>query len=232
MAKRRRSSAGYRARKRTKRSMFRAKRRSSKKRRYTGIPKTIMPLGPAVVRMKYSTQWTMIPTITNVPYHSFWRACSIFDPDATGGGHQPHGHDTAALFYQHYTVLGAKITIRTAPNTSTTPMYFAINLVDSQSPSNIASPDELLEAPTSRLKCLPTDGKCSTITSTYSMKKYWRGSKPGALTALFGANPTEELFWQLSCWNAVTGDTPIQVPIVVTVDYTVRCTERKNLALS
>lgn len=42
-----------------------------------------------------------------------WRMNGIFDPDKTGGGHQPQWRDTFALIYNHYSVISSQITIRT-----------------------------------------------------------------------------------------------------------------------
>jgi hypothetical protein len=37
---------------------------------------------------------------------------SIFDPNLTATGHQPLSHDQWSQFYQHYLVMGSKITIK------------------------------------------------------------------------------------------------------------------------
>ena len=40
---------------------------------------------------------------------------SIFDPNVTGGGHQPLGHDQWANFYSNYEVKSSRITINILP---------------------------------------------------------------------------------------------------------------------
>lgn len=47
---------------------------------------------------------------------------SINDPDYTGGGHQPYGHDQLEALYKQYVVLGAKINVSwTQQSTQTVP---------------------------------------------------------------------------------------------------------------
>jgi len=40
-----------------------------------------------------------------------FRANSLYDPDYTGGGHQPNGFDQIIAAYQHFTVTDAKIRV-------------------------------------------------------------------------------------------------------------------------
>lgn len=47
-----------------------------------------------------------------------YRMNSIFDPDYTGVGHQPLGHDEFAYFYNRYRVLAAKIRVTFTPITA------------------------------------------------------------------------------------------------------------------
>ena len=58
--------------------------------------------------MRYCTNATVNFTGTFTPI--FFRANSIYDPDAAVGGHQPLGADQWAPFYNSYVVLGSKIT--------------------------------------------------------------------------------------------------------------------------
>jgi len=41
----------------------------------------------------------------------FFRANDVYDPDATGTGHQPVGFDQAMLFWEQFCVFGSKITV-------------------------------------------------------------------------------------------------------------------------
>lgn len=55
--------------------------------------------------MPYYDSRPIILSSTNINQHLF-RMNSIFDPDLTGGGHQPRGHDEMAQLYQGYQVYG------------------------------------------------------------------------------------------------------------------------------
>jgi len=52
-------------------------------------------------------------------WHSF-RSNNIFDPNLTGGGHQPAGHDQMGGFYRYYRVLGCKYLIKSRIQTDLT----------------------------------------------------------------------------------------------------------------
>lgn len=63
-----------------------------------------------IVTMKYS-QFISVTTASGVYNETAFRMNSIFDPDFTGGGHQPYGYDAYATFYNKYRVLKMKYKI-------------------------------------------------------------------------------------------------------------------------
>ncbi len=48
----------------------------------------------------------------------YFRANDVFDPDATGVGHQPVGFDQAMLFWEQFAVFSSKITVNFRSNTA------------------------------------------------------------------------------------------------------------------
>lgn len=70
-----------------------------------------MPMPPHItVKMRYSQTFTMAVGAAGVfGTQQKFNLNSVFDCDATGGGHQPSGFDQMASFYNRYKVLSAKI---------------------------------------------------------------------------------------------------------------------------
>jgi len=62
-----------------------------------------------IVKLRYAEDVNISAGIALGSYD--FRANSIFDPNLTGIGHQPLGHDQWAVFYDHYVVLGARIKV-------------------------------------------------------------------------------------------------------------------------
>lgn len=62
-------------------------------------------------------------------------ANNIFDPDTSGGGHQPLGFDNWAALYATYIVVGSRIRVTFQPSTSsaTEPYIYGVYLSDSSS---------------------------------------------------------------------------------------------------
>lgn len=82
-----------------------------------------MPSRSRVIQMKYSDSkvWefeNQVGGFTNKQLQVY-RGNSIYDPDFTGTGHQPLGHDQYSSFYHKYCVVGAYVTVRFVPCTDT-----------------------------------------------------------------------------------------------------------------
>lgn len=61
------------------------------------------------VKLHYS-QYVPFVSTSGASTNAVFNMTSIFDPDNSGIGHQPLGHDEWAQFYKNYTVIGAQAT--------------------------------------------------------------------------------------------------------------------------
>lgn len=163
----------------------------------------------------------------------YFRAASIFDPDLSGVGHQPLGHDQLETMYQRYRVLSAKITVE------------AVNSLATSSPCTLyvaprtttvgVGPDSIQEA-TGTKYCVLSGaenrvGKLSVYMNIDKME-----GDPGAkydkdYTASFGSNPTRDVYFIVGC-NNIAGGSQVAVAANVKIEYTVRCYDRIDLLQS
>lgn len=85
--------------------------RRSRRRGIMRIPKSIIPK-KTIVTLPYVSNQTFSLTAANGYFVSnHWRTNSIADPNHTGAGHQPLGHDQWEMFYTKYTVLSSRISV-------------------------------------------------------------------------------------------------------------------------
>jgi len=66
------------------------------------------------VTMRYFDNQLNLDPAAGVPAVRVYRANDLFDPDQTGGGHQPNGFDQLMAMYEQFCVVSAKITVRFA----------------------------------------------------------------------------------------------------------------------
>lgn len=108
--------------KRVARSVGRARRTGLRRsrvrgRQMVGRPKFVLYnrlLQPKVItKLTYCDTKTLAGSSGSIGH--WWRLNSIFDPDQTGGGHQPAFHDQWANLYQSYRVLATTWTLRFIP---------------------------------------------------------------------------------------------------------------------
>lgn len=148
-----------------------------------------------------------------------------YDPDITSTGHQPMGFDSLMLFYNHYTVLGAKIKI-TCQNTSVTTSHVAISI----SGSSTVTTDTfmLLENGQAAFAILTPAGVAGSIAtlSTYCNCAKFQGMSPKLIMAdpnMRGdaaSNPAEQMYFHISTWNPVSAAVP-SVYFDVNIEYDV-----------
>ncbi len=188
--------------------------------------------------MRYHQRVTIDPASGLATAHLF-RMSSIHDPDLTGVGHQPYGHDVYETLYGHYVVIGAKLTAEfqsvsaaLGAGTATVGVHLG------NAPGVITDADLMLETPDTRWKSLgvlDSGNSNQTVTINYDAKSWFDYKLPTqgpGLGADFGSNPDKNCLAHVFVAAAVAGDDPGAVYVNVTIDYFVELQQRKTLPSS
>lgn len=131
----------------------------------------------------------------------FFSCNGMFQPDISGSGHQPMYFDNMTNIYNHFVVIGSKITCIFMPNTTTeTPARIAIWLNDDTTTS-LASMDAMQEnVHSAGTATAIAANETKTLINTFSTKKTFPGSVLGnpELRGNSVANPTEQVYYVIS----------------------------------
>lgn len=226
------------ARRRTRR---RKKQVSKVNTTYTGkINRGVVPL-TYMSKHRYVEEITMNASISSYDVYKF-RANGMYDPDSTGTGHQPYGFDTLASLYDHFTVVGSKITVKPiiTSTSNLTPGYLTVLVSDSGGRAAAAFTSGgvpfVIESLGSKIPMLTgrADLNASSTSRMFSAKKFfgvkdivgesqYRGSS--------SADPTEQAYYEIT-QMAAGGNDPASQVYLVQIDYIAVWTERKNLGKS
>lgn len=191
-----------------------------------------------VVKMRYADTELLTSTSGSLAV-STWRANSIFDPDFTGIGTQPLGYDQWAQFYNHYIVIGSKISCEVSwvsSGASAGPCVVGIILDDD---GNLIPTDYLAimeQGKSISMHINPSSANASrAINSSYSAKKFNNitdiKDNRDSLGASFGANPTDPAFFHLFAQSADLGSTNA-IRFTLLIDFIVILGEPKELPVS
>ncbi len=172
-----------------------------------------------------------------------FRANSMYDPDYTGTGHQPRGFDQAMVGYDHFTVIGSKISVALSPTyaqatlINTNPGVFGCVLTN-DGVVNYAAAEEVMEG--TQGAGYRTFGYPGTATGPNRLSKTFSATKffgkkylPGSADYKGSAsgNPGQVAYY--SIWAAGVGGTdPGNVLVTVTIDYIAVLTEPKYIPRS
>lgn len=214
------------------------KRINRKKLRGYGSTRSSSINGPMalrqVVKMRYSEDINLGTGVGGLLYNYDFRANSIFDPNLTGSGHQPLGHDQWAQFYDHYVVLGAKMRVTFTNPSNTDTSFCAIAVQDMA--NTMSNQAHIREQPRSRWTLVPNQGgnNQKSLVCNYSAKKFF-GAKSvvtwDKLGSAMGNNPTEDALFRIFYQNA-TSTSSYNIVANVIIDYIVLLSEPKVLTQS
>ncbi len=134
---------------------------------------------------------------SGVPTNKTFRANGMFDPDFSLGGHQPYGFDQLMARYNHYTVVGAKISIRFHGGGMRQSLVGCL-LSGSSVPGTATTPHQL-EGSRFRYKYVPTGGTQSGfVRANFSAKRFFSRKSVVGESDLKGsatADPTEQAYF-------------------------------------
>lgn len=216
-------------------------KRNAKKRRQRRLRTIALRPGfpsEKIVRMRYSQHITLNPGLASYDKYTF-RANSIFDPDWSGAGHQPLGHDQWQTFYKNYVVIGSKLTAHILQDVSASEGIIFTGNVDRDTTVS-GDYNNVIENGKSRyILRSGTANQSPTVNKfvlKYSPKKFWNVTdlkdNQDHIGANFGNNPTDTAFYNLVLYPLSVATDPATYEILVTIDYLVLCSEALDLATS
>lgn len=181
-----------------------------------------------IVKMKYAQN---INTAVTTAYNWKFNLNSIFDPDFTGSGHQPYGHDQLAALYNRYRVISCSYVI-TAYSGATGICYGVVPGNEQITCTTLA---ELRENPRSRWITQYPGGSTTKLVGKVYLPSLVGRSKAQYMAddryqATFGTNPQEQAFLNLTSLDL--SEAGASVNWTVTLEYTVEVFDVKPLAQS
>jgi hypothetical protein len=180
-----------------------------------------MPLFPTRTTkwLRYSTNFGLTSTAGVVTSYVF-RANDLFDPDVTGGGHQPMGFDQMMVFYNHFCVTHAKLIVSAKAATGTASTV-AVRVDASATP--LTTIDQIIEfggLVQAELEAIGGFGANKVLALSVSIPQL-QGVVESAITAdptLRGdaaTSPTELTYFHVQLWNAAAVTATANISVIL-----------------
>jgi len=238
-----RSRKSYRTKRCNKRKNYRKKKNATKyvKTGQPYMPSVSKQMVPMFNKLKRTLKYvdfglSLNPGVGGTLATYTFSANGLYDPNITGVGHQPMGFDQLIPFYNHYTVIGARIKA-TFINTSATSQCFVGIMATAASSISTTNFGTLIEQGNITYTNLALSGQDASqvdLIHKVSIGKFmgrrnilseddFRGSA--------AANPTEQVYFQLVAAPHSSVDLAALV-VNVEVEYITIFTEPKELASS
>lgn len=176
-----------------------------------------------MARLRYSTDVTITPTTGFAGIHTFC-ANGIFDPDITGTGHQPYGHDTYQNLYASYRVVKSTIVVRPTSNTN---CIYGVNIAPVSGP--ITDYDLIKERKGCKFTVFNSNATGSAITQYYNENLV---GNQDIVSSSFGSNPTNQWFFNVWCTMQTAAASGAARDFQVCITYDVLMWDMKSLAKS
>jgi len=238
MPKRKRSG-GYSFRNKRRRFAYRRKRRF---RRRANVINAGKPLGPRgkLIRFKYCDTVNIDPGLAQITGYIF-SANGLYDPNISGGGHQPYGYDQwLPTFANHYVVLGSKIRVRFAARNTTLPAdntyVVGVDLRDTNASITGQGTDRLMETtPSHKVMTNANARGWVQVTKCFSARKFFKVKDAAGmqyLQSIYSSNPTEGAYFHVFAGAADGVSDPESITAIVQIEYIARLIEPNELPQS
>jgi len=222
-----------------------ARYKKYQRRRRQGLTNFSLQVLPIVQfkKMRYADTATLSIS-SGLDTQKIYSLNGMYDPDVTGGGHQPLGFDQMLSLYNKYCVLGAKISVRMR-NGSTGNTY-PMNLIGEKSllsSLTYSSGSQALEKPTCKIITSNTSASNvynpeKNMTFWFSAKRQFRAKNRRDLLSVnhysgdSGGNPDQQVFFYLTYQAQDKQLTTATTYVDVVIEYIAAFHDRKQLAQS
>lgn len=218
------------------------KRKRGRKRAYNRVPRNYIGYASGMpktrrAKLRYTTVSNHTGALATMVNTQF-RANGCHDPEVAVGGHQPMAWDNWKALYNHYVVVGSKITVKVSAqhNAARTPTVVGLYLAD-DSTIPYTSYDGLIESRKGTYTFVQiAQDTVQTLTNTFGAKKFFNLTDVKDNVQRIGttteADPTEQAIYYIYSQSIGMAGTSLDLNIIVTVDYIVDFSEPKDLAQS
>lgn len=202
------------------------------------VPRTLATVGlglpkKMLISHKYiNTSSLSIPAMTTA-LQTFQFTCNgMYDPNITGGGHQPLYYDQLSAIYNHYCVIGSYIKI-----TFSTPqddMFLALYIDDDTTINNTTIDSIGEQTQAIRTTMLSSAAKPTVLKMKWSAKKFFGGSilANDKLQGTVTSNPTEQSYYTICAQSKVLPVSGYNYTFTAEIHYTAIWYELKDLTPS
>lgn len=213
----------------------RPRRRKRRNNQVSGTFNTPLPQ-KLLSKHRYSTTIQLDPGAAGILASHVFSANGLYDPDITGTGHQPMGFDQLAVLYDHYTVIGAKITVKGTNADTIYQQIVGINTLDDTTDPASGDINTMIEQGKTKYVVFgdAASTHSKTITAKVAPKKFFGKSNMMDNAQLKGnaaANPTEQVYFHVVA-APIQGVNSVPIQLHVLIEYVAVWTEPKALASS
>jgi len=192
-------------------------------------------------RMLYNDARFEFSSVGGILKTHYFRANDVYDPDATGAGHQPIGFDQAMLFWEQFAVFGSKITVTFFSNSAQAVRVGIFLNPDQTDPATFNSLMENGLVKTTVVQGDPAQSsgsmQCKSVSMNFSSIKYYQYKNKETYFAninfigTVASSPTELAYFGVFAYD-FTGANNFDVFYDVTLSYDVRFQEPRKITSS
>jgi len=166
------------------------------------VNKSIVNLGlgfPKKVQMTHKYRERLVFTTgAGTPSYYYFSCNGMYDPNITGTGHQPIYFDQMTVLYDHYTVIGSKVTLRISQATAAGVSATIALFINDETGLTAASIQAISEQSSGTIRTIPQASSIETLLSKkWSAKQTFGGSVLGndLLQGNSSSNPQEQSYF-------------------------------------
>lgn len=209
---------------------------NKKKRKYKKNYKLTVPNGmpkTGRTKLRYVENLSLTGT-TGAIATSMWRANSAYDPRYASGGHQPMGYDQWTTLFNHYVVVGSKITAK-FQNSSDIPTTMCGIYLSADTTSVYSNWADFIEADKGNYIQTSDSERSYVATEKFSCRRFFNLVDPkdgiGRVGAGIGNDPQEGAYFVI--WiQAKDAASTSTVNVTILIEYIIDFSEPKNLPQS
>lgn len=183
--------------------------------------------------LRYEELISLNPGVGGTADNYIFSANSLYDPNVTGAGHQPRGFDELMSFYDHYVVIGAKLTVTACNRDANYSQYIAIMAKDDA--NTFSTINDYVEQSDTRYHILSKEGggnDCRRMSIQLSPPKYaGRSVDDNDLRGSNTTGPNEGVYFHIAAAPTQSIDSS-QVDVSVLIEYIAVFSEPDHLVQS